>query len=122
MNGELRIDERIVQDARNILLRHYSSKSTNQTVILLTLAIIFFSFVQAFQYVKILPKFLENLLIVSILTALSFLTIRALSRLFLWAKMAGTIRYVRMLNKKGTREAFGTAYARAFNSDASPKT
>jgi len=97
-NVELRIDERLTQDTRNILLRHYSSKSTNQTAIILTLAIIFFSFVQALPYLEVLPNWVVNLIVVLTLTLLSFLTIRALSRLFVWGKIAGTVLYVRMLN------------------------
>lgn len=103
-NVELRIDERLTQDARNVLLRHYSSKSTNQTAIILTLAIIFFSFVQALPYAEVLPNSLVNPFVVLFLAALSFLAIRALSRLFLWGKMAGTILYVRMLTKKELEE------------------
>lgn len=103
-NEELRIDERLTQDARNVLLRHYSSKSTNQTAIILTLAIIFFTFVQASRYTEVLPNYPVNLLVVLFLAALSFLAIRALSRLFLWGKMAGTILYVRMLTEKELEE------------------
>lgn len=103
-NEKLRIDERLTQDARNVLLRHYSSKSTNQTAIILTLGIIFFSFVQALPYTEVLPNFLVNPFVALFLAALSFLAIRALSRLFLWGKMAGTILYVRMLTKKELEE------------------
>lgn len=103
-NVELRIDERLTQDARNVLLRHYSSKSTNQAAITLTLAIIFFSFVQALPYTEVLPNDLVNPFVALFLATLSFLAIRALSRLFLWGKMVGTILHVRMLTKKELEE------------------
>jgi len=95
---ELGTDKRLTQDARNVLLRHYSSKSTNQTAIILTLGIIFFSFIQALRYVEAFPNWAASLIVVLILPTLMFLTIRALSRLFVWGKIAGTVLYVRMLN------------------------
>jgi hypothetical protein len=39
-------DENLEHEARIALLKHYSSKSTNQSTIILTQALVFFTFVQ----------------------------------------------------------------------------
>lgn len=44
--------DELEQDARIALLQHYSSKASNEAIIIVTMAIAFFGFVQSLSYVK----------------------------------------------------------------------
>jgi len=100
MTSEEQFERQLVQEARNALLKHYSAKSSNQTVILVTIAIALFSFSQTVQYVNAWPSPLTNLYYLVFLTLISFLTIRSLGRLFYWGQYAGLIFDVRMVSEK----------------------
>jgi hypothetical protein len=92
------------QDARIALLQHYSSKSTNQGVMILTSAILLFAF---FQATSELSKFAPNLNTTEIEISsamffwlvLSFL-LRSMGRLILWGELAGAALYAKMLSEK----------------------
>jgi len=105
MSSENQLDEkRLVQESRNALLRHYSSKSTNQTAVLITLSIALFSFFETIRYVEAWPSLLRNLYYLAFLTTFSFLIIRSLGRLFYWGQLASLIIYVKMASEKEVEE------------------
>lgn len=85
---------------RNSLLQHFSSKSTNQTALLLGFAIALVSFSQTTQYVGRWPSLLRNLYYLLFPTAFSYLFIRSLGRLFVWGRLADAILKVRMLEEE----------------------
>jgi len=96
-------DDKLEQEARIALLQHYSSKSSNQATIILSLALAFLTFVQTVQYVpktfQYLPIDLKNLYICLFLWIFVFLVIRQVGRVFLWGELASSILFVKMLDE-----------------------
>lgn len=105
MSSENPLDEkRLVQEARNALFQHYSSKSTNQTGILIALSVALFSFSQTIRHIEVWSSLLRNLYYLAFLTAFSFLIIRSLGRLFCWGKMAELIISAKMVSEEDAKE------------------
>jgi len=92
-------DPNLVEDARNSLLAHYSSKSTNQTVIILGLAVVFFTVIQLISALNLHALNLQlRRLGIAFLTfsleLIMFLVIRAIGRLLYWGELASTVMLV----------------------------
>lgn len=88
------------EDARNALLAHYSSKSTNQTSIILGLAIVFFTFVQIALALDFPVRWQTILFVISGLGFFVFFVIRAMSRLIHWGNLASAILSVQIKSKE----------------------
>jgi hypothetical protein len=84
-------DDKLVEEVRGTLLQHFSSKSTLQATILLSLAITFFAFIQTIPLFEKLNPSLLCLFYSLVLTTFTFLTIRAFGRLIYWGAMAGLV-------------------------------
>lgn len=88
-------DETLEQEARIALLHHFSSKSTNQTTIILTVALASFAFVQTLQLTMDWQEWQRAVYGIPVLTFLSFVAIRACGRLIFWGKLAGFIEVIK---------------------------
>ena len=89
--------------ARIALLQHYSSKTSNQGIILLTLALVLFGYVQArssLSSVEFLTFPLEKITSFFVIWIIPFLAIRALSRLFYWGKLLRYTLYAPLTSKE----------------------
>jgi hypothetical protein len=86
-----------IHDSRLALLQHYSSKSSNQAIIILSLALVFFTCIQSMQFLEALH--LEPV-IMAFLASLFALSVRALGRLIYWGKLAKAICQVDPLDKE----------------------
>lgn len=87
----MRNEDELIAEARNCLLTHFSSKSTNQTAILLGLAVAFFADIQAYNVLG-LPLLWEQIAFLTVsLGAIIFFVIRAVGRLVYWGLMAGIV-------------------------------
>jgi len=93
-------DGTLEQEARVALLQHFSSKSTNQTTIILTVVLAFFAFFQTLQLTKDWPEWTRNLYDSLVLTSLVFIALRACGRLIFWGKLAGLILVIKPLDEK----------------------
>ena len=93
-------DDNLVEEARKTLLQHFSSKSTLQATILLSLAIAFFTFVQTIQLFGKWENLYQCLFYSIVLTAFTFITIRAFGRLIYWGTMAGLVDRIRIKSEE----------------------
>lgn len=94
-----RLDGDLVQKARIALLNHYSSKSTNQATIILTLVIALFAFIEASQFITFHSNLLRILWDSSLPTIWLFFIIRAVGRLIWWGELASNVMAVEMINE-----------------------
>jgi hypothetical protein len=96
-------EEKLEADARNALLAHYSSKSTNETQILLGLAVAFFAAVQAYSAFVFPSTGVKIAVFTFILGFILFLVFRAIGRLVYWGGLADAIAFVGMLGEVVTQ-------------------
>jgi len=94
-------DDKLIEESRRALLQHFSSKSTLQATILLSLAIAFFAFIQTIPLVK--NEWFHSLFYSLALTAFIFLTIHAFGRLIHWGQMAGLVERIKIMPKKNLK-------------------
>jgi len=92
-------NQNCLEEARNSLLQHYSSKSTNQTAILLGLAIAFFTAIQAYSALDFLLRWEKIVFLVSALAIIIFLLIRQISRLITWGELATASTIVEIIDR-----------------------
>ena len=92
-------DPKLVEDARNALLAHYSSKSSNEAQILLGLAVALFALIQAYSVFSFLPVFLRNASLTWGLGIIAYLIIRQTGRIVYWGELADAIMLVGMVNE-----------------------
>jgi len=92
-------DPKLVEDARNALLAHYSSKSSNEAQILLGLAVALFALIQAYSVFSFLPVFLRNASLTWGLGIIAYLIIRQTGRIVYWGELADAISLVGMIKK-----------------------
>ncbi|MGD0495711.1 MAG: hypothetical protein ABSB28_06685 [Candidatus Bathyarchaeia archaeon] len=83
-------NEKLEQDARIALMERYSSKATNQTILLLTVLLIFLTYAQLVSNTGILRY---NLLFGGLGVAI-YLFIRQMGRLVYWAQLDEAILFV----------------------------
>ena len=103
MDTQNKDDENLEADARNSLLAHFSSKSTNQTAVLIGLAVVFFADIQAYSAFN-LPLIWEKITFLTLtLGIIAFFVIRQLSRLICWAQQADAVIIVEMKSKDETK-------------------
>lgn len=81
-------ENELEQEARIALLQYYSSKSTLQATIVLSLVIAFFASLEAISILKL--TWLYSLSFATF----AFFTIRAFGRLVYWGNLTGTVLYV----------------------------
>jgi hypothetical protein len=94
-------------DARNALLAHFSSKSTNETAILIGLAVVFFADIQIYSVFN-LPLIWQKITFLTLsLGMLAFFVIRQLSRLISWGQVADAILIVKMQSSEETKTRLG---------------
>lgn len=90
-----RHEEKLLEDARNSLFAHFSSKSTNETAILVGLAVAFFADIQAYDALK-LPLLSEQITFLTVsLAIIIFFVTHAIGRLVYWGLMATIISFVK---------------------------
>ncbi len=84
-------------EARNELLQHFSSKSSNQAITILSVVLVFFAWVESLQYVGAIQNlWLKALWYVLPLELIFFVCLRAIGRLFFWGISADAIIRVKM--------------------------
>jgi cytochrome c-type biogenesis protein CcmH/NrfF len=88
---EFERESTLAQEARIALLQHFSSKSTNQATMILTLVLAFFTFVQTLQYIEKWREWLVLSYESWALALLTFLGVRAVGRLIRWGELADRI-------------------------------
>ena len=86
----------LIEDARNSLLQHFSSKSTNQTAVLMGLAIASFTVIQTYSVLKFQFDFEGVAFLTASLGLIIFLIIRAIGRLVYWGELAGAIHLMQI--------------------------
>lgn len=99
-------EKKLEQEARIALLQHYSSKSTLQATIILSLAIAFFTFVSVLGYLEervFHNTFHYSIFLATVLAGFAFFALRALGRLFYWGNMAGRILNVEGISDKDAK-------------------
>jgi hypothetical protein len=92
-------DAELIEEARIALLQLYSSKSTLQATVLLSLAVAFFAFIQTIPMFGQLNQWFLSLFYAFVLTAFVFFTIRAFGRLIYWGNMAGFVDRVSAISE-----------------------
>jgi hypothetical protein len=99
-------EQRLVEDARNALLAHYSAKSTSQTAILVGLAVALFADVQAYIALDISFRWeWERIAFLTVSVGLTtFFILRAISRLIYYGELASAITVVKMYEAEFTRK------------------
>jgi hypothetical protein len=107
-------EKELEADARNALLAHFSSKSTNETAVLIGLAVAIFADFQAYDAFKFLLPWQKITFLTLSLGMLAFFVIRQLSRLISWGQVADAILIVKMQSSKETETWLG---ARAVKPD-----
>lgn len=86
-------------EARNQLLQHFSAKSSNQAIIILSFTLAFFAWVQTFQFVENTQNLLLRIIwYVLPLSILFHFTTRALGRLILYGELASAVIRVKMFD------------------------
>lgn len=93
----------LVQEARSSLLAHYSSKSSNETAVLLGLSVAFFATIQAYGTFDFPLPWIKVTIFTFILGFIFFLAFRQVGRLVYWGELANAITVVDMLGKGVTR-------------------
>jgi hypothetical protein len=95
-------DEKLEADARNVLLAHFSSKSTNETTILIGLAVVFFADIQAYSAFNF-PLIWQKITFLTLtLGIIAFFVIRQLSRLICWGQLADAVVIAAIKSKEET--------------------
>jgi hypothetical protein len=89
-----------LSEARKTLLQHFSSKSTLQATILLSLIIAFFTFVQTITFFQKWNTLFLCLFYSLVLTSFMLLTVRALGKLIYYAGMAGLVDRISINGKE----------------------
>jgi hypothetical protein len=102
-----RSEEEFEADARNVLLAHFSSKSTNETAILIGLAVVFFADIQIYSVFNLPLPWQRITFLTLSLGMLFFFVIRQLSRLISWGQVADAILIVKMKSSKETETWLG---------------
>jgi len=87
-----------IEDARNSLLAHYSSKSTNQTAILLGLAILFFADIQV-ALIMFPSKWERIWFLVLSAGCIIFIGMRAVGRLIAYGELATNVVHVKIADR-----------------------
>jgi len=100
-----RSEEEFEADARNALLAHFSSKSTNETAILIGLAIAIFADFQAYSAFNLPLPWQKITFLTFSLGIIAFFVVRQLSRLICWGQMADAVLIVEMKSKEETARA-----------------
>lgn len=93
-------ESRLEEEARRALLQHYSSKSSNEAVIIVTLGLVFFGFTQTLE-------FLHNNVVVAlyewlVLTVLLAVGFRAVLKLLGYGFLADSVHAVSMKSEQDT--------------------
>jgi len=97
-------EKQLEQDARIALLAHYSSKSTNQTIIILTIALVFFTFL------GVVPStfpYRDYFLILAFGGSL-WIVMRAIGRLLYWSEHGDAILSIAPLNVLEAEDGLGS--------------
>lgn len=93
--------EQLEQDARIALLAHYSSKSTNQTIIILTIGLVSLSFIGVISA----DNPLRDYLLISAFCVFLYFGLRAIGRLINYGQLGTAIIHIGMIaEKEVTRE------------------
>jgi hypothetical protein len=92
-----------MEDARNSLLAHYSSKSTNQTTMLLGLAVVFFAVVELYRVLELPIKWEGGVFLTFFLGGIVIIGVRAVGRLLYYGELATAILYVELAGKDETK-------------------
>lgn len=100
-------DIKLEADARNALLAHYSSKSTNETAVLIGLAVVIFADFQAYSALDFLQIWQKITFLTLSLGIIAFLIIRQLSRLIIWGKLADAVLCVKVASAGETETWLG---------------
>ena len=95
-------NQNLIEDARNALLSHYSSKSTNQTAVLLGLAIVFFADIQAYSALNMPPKWEQIVFLVPSVGLIIFVGMRAVGRLIVYGELATNVTHVKIADHDAT--------------------
>ena len=98
-------DPNAVEDARNALVAHYSSKSSNEAQILLGLAVALFALIQAYSAFSFLPVFLRNASLTWGVGIIAYLIIRQTGRIVYWGELADAIMLVGMVREDVVNQA-----------------
>jgi hypothetical protein len=111
------------QEARIALLQHFSSKSNNQVTSALTIALLFFAFIQSANLIRAIignwsmptlfgsvsSKTICDLLFATLLSFFVALSVRTISRLLYWGELAGLVLDVELaptsrMNQKWSKD------------------
>ena len=93
-------EQQLEQDARIALLSHYSSKSTNQTIIILTIALGFLTFAQLMSS----AGELRDYLLIGGIGFFIYFVFRQSGRLIIWGEFGTAIVHVDMIDKSETEK------------------
>jgi hypothetical protein len=94
--------DKLEQDARIALLQHYSAKASNQAVIIVTLAIVFFAFIQTLVLGFFRNKDVAFPYELTFLTVLFFVGFRAILKLVDYGFLTANIQTVRIKSEQET--------------------
>jgi hypothetical protein len=89
-------EKELEADARNALLAHYSSKSTNETAVLIGLAVVIFADFQAYSAFNFPQTWEKITFLIFTLEIIIFFIIRQVSKLITWGQFADAIVCVKM--------------------------
>jgi hypothetical protein len=94
-NNDPEKEKELLENARNALLQHYSSKSSNESQIILGLSVAFFAVITTYSiYINKLdfqPLFIINVFFIIVLAIIIVFVIYAIARLIYWGKMASAL-------------------------------
>jgi hypothetical protein len=90
--------DKLEQDARIALLQHYSTKSSNQAIILVTLAIVFFGFIQTIGFLH--NKVVASLYEWAVLTGLFLVGFRAIRMLLRYGRLSSIVQKVSLKSEQ----------------------
>jgi uncharacterized membrane protein len=88
MSEQQRHVEKIVEDARNALLAHFSAKSTAQTAVLVGLAVTLFADFQAYSALRLPYAWQRITFLTFTLGAIIFFILHAIGRLMFYGELA----------------------------------
>jgi len=95
---EVSIEPQLEMEARNTLLQHFSSKSTNQTTLLLSYVIAVFTFLQASPILMDALGWIYKVISAFVVWVFACAIIRSIGRLVDWGKHADAVLLVKMLD------------------------
>jgi hypothetical protein len=90
--------EELEQNARIALLQHYSSKASNEAIIIVTMAIAFFSFIQSLSYIRVAWIVIYETVLLGIIVNV---TIRSIARLLGYGYLADSVMGVSISRREG---------------------